>query len=238
MADQIALTAFGIADPDTGDLVAPPPMRRPEDVTPHRRPSDDVLAQPIGIIGGTGPAGQGLAARLAANGQAVFIGSRKTKRARRVADEVKAELGDDRSERVFAGTNRQAAAADFVVLATNADHTVEAAGVLASVLAGKIVVSMAASVAPSGRGMRPVLPSCGSIAESVADVLVGSRVVAALQHAPAKALDDIERPFPGDVLVCGDDDEAVSDTISRLGVIEGQRSTTPGASPTPWRSNR
>ena len=45
-------------------------------------------AMPIGILGGTGPAGRGLAVRLAAAGEEVVIGSRDAERAEGVAGEL------------------------------------------------------------------------------------------------------------------------------------------------------
>ena len=42
----------------------------------------------IGILGGTGPQGRGLAIRLAASGHEVLIGSRSAERAEAIATEI------------------------------------------------------------------------------------------------------------------------------------------------------
>jgi len=42
----------------------------------------------VGVLGGTGPQGRGLAVRLAAQGQRVLLGSRNAERAAEVAAEV------------------------------------------------------------------------------------------------------------------------------------------------------
>jgi 8-hydroxy-5-deazaflavin:NADPH oxidoreductase len=42
----------------------------------------------VGVLGGTGPQGRGLAVRLAAVGQRILLGSRDADRAAEVADDV------------------------------------------------------------------------------------------------------------------------------------------------------
>jgi predicted dinucleotide-binding enzyme len=42
----------------------------------------------VGVLGGTGPQGRGLAVRLAASGQRILLGSRDAERASGVAEEV------------------------------------------------------------------------------------------------------------------------------------------------------
>ena len=44
----------------------------------------------VGVLGGTGPQGRGLAVRLAAAGQRILLGSRDAERAAEVASEVAA----------------------------------------------------------------------------------------------------------------------------------------------------
>ena len=67
----------------------------------------------IGILGGTGPQGRGLARRLAAAGHPVVIGSRSPAR----ADETAAHCrGHRRRRQVTGGSNDDAAAADLVIV--------------------------------------------------------------------------------------------------------------------------
>src|SRR5262245_6404329 len=51
------------------------------------------MSRKIGIIGGTGPEGSGLAARWAAAGEHIVIGSRDTNRAEETAKLLRARLG-------------------------------------------------------------------------------------------------------------------------------------------------
>ena len=51
-------------------------------------------ARPIAIIGGTGPAGMGLALRWVRAGETVIIGSREEERAKQAAATIKRRAGD------------------------------------------------------------------------------------------------------------------------------------------------
>ena len=71
----------------------------------------------IGVIGGSGPAGSGLAARLASVGYEAMIGSRSKYRAMEIRDEIVGrypEIG----ELLGYGDNGSVAHADVVVIAT------------------------------------------------------------------------------------------------------------------------
>src|ERR1044072_3279043 len=68
----------------------------------------------IGIIGGTGEEGRGLALRFAQAGAQVTIGSRTTEKAKEAADELNQAIG---SEKIHFATNENAVKeADFVLL--------------------------------------------------------------------------------------------------------------------------
>jgi len=159
----------------------------------------------IGVLGGTGPAGRGIATRLAASGHRVILGSRDRERAAQVVDDVKQRWGD-RVAGLEPGTNDDAADAELVVLATVWDAAVATAEAHASQLAGKVVISMANGLRKDGRQFVPVLSPHGSIAAEVKEVAPDAEVVAAFHLVPAAALADISRPLTGDVLVVGDEE--------------------------------
>jgi NADPH-dependent F420 reductase len=171
----------------------------------------------IGVLGGTGPAGRGIATRLAATGHRVTLGSREEPRAAQVVDGLRATWGD-RVEGLEPGTNRAAAAADLVVLATVWDAAVATARAHADQLAGKIVISMANGLEKRGRQFVPVRSPAGSIAAEVKAVAPGAYVVAAFHLVPAAALADISKPLTGDVLVVGDEEGrgAVLDLVDSI----------------------
>ena len=176
----------------------------------------------IGVLGGTGPAGRGIATRLAATGHRVTLGSRDGDRAALVVDEIRGRWGD-RVDALEAGTNDDAAGAELVVLATVWDAAVATAQAHAAQLDGKIVMSMANGLRKEGRQFVPVLTAHGSIAAEVQSVAPGAKVVAAFHLVPAAALADIGQPLSGDVLVVGDDDArpTVLDLVDAIPDLRG-----------------
>jgi NADPH-dependent F420 reductase len=159
----------------------------------------------IGVLGGTGPAGRGIATRLAASGHRVTLGSRDRAKSAQVVDELRATWGD-RVAGLEPGDNHAAADADLVVLATVWDAAVPTARAHAEQLAGKVVVSMANGLEKRGRQFVPVVSPHGSIAAEVKAQAPAAHVVAAFHLVPAAALADISRPLTGDVLVVGDEE--------------------------------
>jgi NADPH-dependent F420 reductase len=165
----------------------------------------EALGMHIGVLGGTGPAGRGMATRLAAAGHRVTLGSRDREKAAEVVGELRERWGD-RVADLEPGSNQDAAAADLVVLATVWDAAVATARAHADQLGGKIVVSMANGLEKRGRQFVPVLSPAGSIAAEVKAEAPDALVVAAFHLVPAAALADISRPLTGDVLVVGDEE--------------------------------
>ncbi len=183
----------------------------------------------IGVLGGTGPAGQGVAVRLAALGHDVILGSRDRDRAESIVRELKRRWGD-RVETLEPGTNPQAADADVVVIATVAEAAVSTASYLADKLDGKVVISMANGLVKRGpRVPSVVLPDEGSIAEAIQAAAPDAKVVAALQHVPAAALGDLDRDLESDVLVAGDDDDARTTVLDLIDSVPGLRAFDAGS---------
>ncbi len=162
----------------------------------------------IGVLGATGPAGRGLAVRLASLGHEVVAGSRDRTRAETMVAEARERWGS-RVASLTPGTNADAAdAADLVIVATTWEGAVETVGAHADALAGRIVITIANGLEKVGREFRAVLPDEGSLAEAVQRAAPQARVVAAFQHVPAAAFADIDQPLESDVVVCADDDDA------------------------------
>jgi NADPH-dependent F420 reductase len=177
----------------------------------------------IGVLGATGPAGRGLAARLASVGYDVIAGSRDPARAEAAVAETRQRWGD-RVKGLQAGGNADAASAELVVVGTQWEAAVSTANAHADALAGKVVVAMANGLTKQDREFRPVLPDEGSVAIAMQDAVPQARVVAALEHIPAAALADLDSAIDGDVIVCADDDVArttVLDLVSRIPDLRG-----------------
>jgi NADPH-dependent F420 reductase len=182
----------------------------------------------IGVLGGTGPAGQGVAVRLAALGHDVILGSRDRQRAEEIVGELKSHWGD-RVKTLESGTNPQAAEAELVVIATVAEAAIATASYVADKLDGTIVISMANGLEKRGREFRCVVPPEGSIAEAIQAAAPGAKVVAALQHVPAAALGDLDGELESDVLVAADDDDARILVLDLIDSIPGLRAFDGGS---------
>lgn len=176
----------------------------------------------IGILGGTGPAGSALGARLASVGFDVVIGSRSKYRALEACDSMK-EKWPDLDLSLHAGDNDAAAACDVVVLATPWDGAATTAQEHVGLLAGKVVISMANALVRVGHEFQPLLPPRGSVAAHVQAAVPECRVVAAFHHLPAKELGHLGDPIDSDVLICSDDAEATRVAMEITSRIPGCR---------------
>jgi 8-hydroxy-5-deazaflavin:NADPH oxidoreductase len=176
----------------------------------------------IGILGGTGDQGRGLAYRLAAAGHRVIIGSRSEERARAAAE----ELGESVEGRKNADTAREA---DVVIVAIPWEGHAELLGALAAELAGKIVIDCVNPLGFDSKGAYVLPVPEGSAAQQAAAVLPDSTIVAAFHHVSAKLLLDKEvATIDLDVLVLGDS-RAATDLVQALAArIPGVRGVYAG----------
>lgn len=176
----------------------------------------------IGILGGTGPAGRSLAARLADVGYDVVMGSRSRYRAMEVRDELVGKW-PTRGLEIGAGDNQDAADADVVVVATPWDGATETALSVAGKLRGKVLISMANALARVAGEFQPLVPPRGSVAASLQAALPDSMVAAAMHHLPAKELGMLDHEIISDVLICSDHLQATECTAEIVGRIPGLR---------------
>jgi hypothetical protein len=171
----------------------------------------------IGVLGGTGPQGRGLALRFALCGLQVLIGSRDESRAATAADEVNRSLPSGAAHPARGEDNAGVAAhADLVVVAVPWDGHAATIEALRPSLAGKIVVDCVNPIGFDERGPYPIDVPEGSAAQQAAALLPDSRVVAAFHHVSAVLLADPDVPrVECDVLVLGED-RAATDTVRAL----------------------
>lgn len=170
------------------------------------------IAKPVlGIIGGTGDLGSGLAKSWAAAGYKVIIGSRLRDKAAKAAVELGHGIaGDDN-----VGAAR---AADIVVLAVPFDSHDQIIEEIKGVVDGKIFVDAAVPLVPP-KVSTVQLPSAGSAAQ-IAQRLLGERVrvVSAFHNVAATKLHAGARA-DCDVLVFSDEKEARNAVIELAGVV-------------------
>ena len=188
----------------------------------------------IGVLGGTGPQGRGLARRWAAAGLDVVLGSRDGSRAADVAAAVSGPPGDapagGRPGSVRGTSNTECAgAADVVVVAVPYSGMADLLRSLADTLAGRLVVSCVNPLGFDARGSYVLDVPEGSAAQHAAVLLERSTVVAAFHHVSAVLLDDpAVAEVDCDVLVLGDDREA-TDTVQALAnAVPGMRGVYAG----------
>jgi len=166
----------------------------------------------IGILGATGPAGAGLAARLASVGHEVLCGSRAIEKAKVEVDELREKWGS-RVDGLVPCDNAWACDAPIVVLAVHAESAIPTIKQHADRLAGKIVVSMANNLVRNGTEFNAVLPPHGSVAAEIQALLWNSRVCTAFHLVPASEFAALDHDMESDVVVLGDDDDARSTLI-------------------------
>lgn len=178
----------------------------------------------VGILGGTGPAGRGVAVRLAAGGHDVWVGSRDAARASEVAGGLVAPAGSIRGV-----DNHGAAAAEIVVVATPWDSAVATVRELRDALAGKVVVSMVNALAKEAREMVPLYPPRGSMAAQIAAALPASHVVGAFHHLPASEMENLASGLAADVVIFGDDASARTRVEEIVNEMPGLRAVIAGS---------
>jgi 8-hydroxy-5-deazaflavin:NADPH oxidoreductase len=187
----------------------------------------------VGVLGGTGPQGRGLAVRLAASGQRILLGSRDADRAADVAAQVaeRAQAAAGGVEvSVQGGSNIDVAgAADVVIVAVPFAGHADTLRELAGPLAGKVVVDCVVPMGFDELGAYVIDVPEGSVAQQAAALLPDSRVVGAFHHLSAVLLEDLSKPtLDGDVMVVGDD-RAATDLVQALaGRLPGMRGVYAG----------
>ncbi len=171
----------------------------------------------IGIVGGTGREGRGLALRWARAGHQVALGSRDAERARTRAGELAPTLHDGADPGhglIEGGSNEWAvSAADVVVLTVPYAAHEATLRELAPHLAGRVLIDITVPLVPP-RVQQVHLPE-GQSAALVAQAIVGSGtpVAAALHHVSSAHLGDPAHAVDCDVLVCSDDPRAMALTL-------------------------
>jgi 8-hydroxy-5-deazaflavin:NADPH oxidoreductase len=187
-------------------------------------------SRPIAILGGTGPAGMGLALRWARAGETVIIGSRDPQRAQDAAAGIKKKAGDQ--VRLSGMENPAAcAAADLLVLTVPFEgQAVLLKQLKPSIRPGSILIdaTVALAAAAGGRASRTLGVWQGSSAQQAAELVPkGVSVVAAFHNLSAELLNG-DDPLDCDVIVCSDDPNAAQLTRTLAAKIPGVRAIDGG----------
>lgn len=185
----------------------------------------------IAVIGGTGPAGTGMALRWTRAGETVIIGSRDAVRAEQTAETLRKRVGA--SARISGMENSAAcAASDLLVLTVPFDGQAALLKQLKPALRpGSILIDATVPLAASigGRASRTIGVWQGSAAQQTAELVPkGVSVVAAFHNVSAEVLNsENNEDVDCDVIVCSDDPNAtqvameLAAKIPRVRAIDG-----------------
>ncbi|MGB2606993.1 MAG: NADPH-dependent F420 reductase [Candidatus Sulfotelmatobacter sp.] len=187
-------------------------------------------AHPIAILGGTGPAGMGLALRWARAGEPIIIGSREAQRAQEAASEIRKKAG---SQAVVSGLENSAAcaAADLLVLTVPFEGQATLLKQLKSAIRpGSILIDATVALAASvgGRASRTLGVWQGSAAQQAAELVPKGVSVAAAFHNLSAELLNGDEALDCDVIVCSDDANAAQLARSLAAKIPGVRAIDGG----------
>ncbi|MFZ0799212.1 MAG: NADPH-dependent F420 reductase [Terriglobales bacterium] len=187
------------------------------------------MSRAIAIIGGTGPAGMGLALRWARAGETVIIGSRDANRAQQTAETICKHAGTNVQ---VSGLENSAACAASDLLVLTVPFEGQAAllkQLKPAIRPGSILIDATVPLAASvgGRASRTIGVWQGSAAQQTAEIVPkGVSVAAAFQNLSADLLNGDES-LDCDVIVCSDDPDAsqvameLATKIARVRAIDG-----------------
>lgn len=184
---------------------------------------NQIRSETVALLGGTGKEGQGLAARFAAAGYEVVIGSREAEKAIASAAALAERIP---GSRVSGCANPAAAqAADLAILCVPFDR---AAALLDECLElwkpGCAVVDTTVPLRfdAAGVSVLELAESCGS--EHLSRHLPpGVPLVAAFKTISAHTLSEIDKPLDCDLIVCGNDPGAKGRVIDAAESFAGLR---------------
>ena len=187
------------------------------------------MSRAIAIIGGTGPAGMGLALRWVRAGETVVIGSRDAARAEQAAEKIRQRVG---AGATVSGVENSVAcaASDLLVLTVPFESAAALLKQLKTAIrTGSVLIDATVPLAASvgGRASRTLGVWQGSAAQQTAELVPkGVTVVAAFQNVSADVLNGDE-DVECDVIVCSDDPNAtqvameLAVKIPRVRAIDG-----------------
>lgn len=177
----------------------------------------------IGLIGGTGDIGEGLAVRWAKdNKHCINIGSRNKKRAERAAKRYKKKLEEKNvsSSKINGYKNSTAIKkSDLILLSLPYKVVKETLKSLKDSFSDQIVVSPVVPMYKS-EGIFECKTTCA--AKTIKKYLPPSvSLVSAFHSVPARKLSNLDKELECDVVVCGDDEDAKKIVSKLISDIKG-----------------
>jgi 8-hydroxy-5-deazaflavin:NADPH oxidoreductase len=184
----------------------------------------------IAILGGTGPAGMGLALRWARAGEAIIIGSRDAQRAQQATEKIKQRAG---VQSQVSGLENSAACAASDLLVLTVPFEGQAAllkQLKPAIRPGSVLIDATVPLAASvgGRASRTLGVWQGSAAQQAAELVPKGVGVAAAFHNLSAELLNGDDALDCDVIVCSDDENASQIARALAAKIPGVRAIDGG----------
>lgn len=188
----------------------------------------------IGIIGGTGDQGLGLALRFANAGEEVIIGSRDVKKAENAINLIKNMLKSEECTNVKGMTNQETALeADLLILTVPLQAQMVTLKSIKDHVEDMILIDATVPMESclGGSPVKYVNVWDGSAAERTANFLKDKnvRVVSAFNNISAASLTNMEKDIDCDCLISGDDEDAKLEVMGLAEKIPGVRAIDCGA---------
>ena len=188
------------------------------------------MSRAIAVLGGTGPAGMGLALRWARAGEQVIVGSRDPERARSAAAALAARTG---AASLSGMANSAACAATELLVLTIpfAGHAALLKELAPHMRPGSILIDATVPLAAAvgGKPTRTLALWQGSAAQEAAELVPQGVAVAAAFHNISADVLQTDAPVDCDVIVCSDDKRArqtaseLAEKIAGVRAIDGGR---------------
>ncbi len=176
----------------------------------------------VGIIGGTGPQGQGLAMRFAVAGVPIFIGSREKNKSEEIVAEINKKIPSG-SALIEGGTNQEAInrSTEIIIFAVPWEAHNYLLNDLKDQIGKKTLVDIVVPLSKNDP-KKVSMPPEGSATEAAQSILgTETSVVGALHNVSATTLQNLDWKINCDVLVCGNNLNArkqVMSLIEKIGV--------------------
>jgi NADPH-dependent F420 reductase len=140
--------------------------------------------------------------RFAKAGHLIFIGSRSEERAEEAVAKIKEAVPEGH---VFGGLNEDGLErADFVFLTVPSDAHDDTLIQLAGAIGDKILVDVVVPMLFDRDGPRAVAVESGSAAQQARAIAPEAKIVSGFHHLDASALQNLDKPMQGDVIICAD----------------------------------
>lgn len=187
------------------------------------------MSRKIGILGGTGPEGSGLAIRWAGAGEHIIIGSRDARRAAESAKQLRERHGAARIE--GADNAATVSQSDVVILTVPfSGHAALLKQLTPHWKPGQILIDTTVPLASSvgGSPTRMLGVWQGSAAQQARELVPSDVGVVAAFHNLSAELLGKEGPVDCDILVCSDDSNAKQVASELVAKIPGARAVNGG----------